>query len=90
MTQKKPWAAFLDALKRKCMIYCISSGGALLKYAEKLKVPYLQVPGGMPPRAALPYMLVPLLVYMEKAGLVKGVKEELKETLGLLEKICER
>jgi glucose/mannose-6-phosphate isomerase len=81
--------SFLDALKRKCMIYCISSGGALLKYAEKYKVPYLQVPGGMPPRAALPYMLVPLLVYMEKAGLVKGVKEELNEALSLLEKISE-
>jgi glucose/mannose-6-phosphate isomerase len=82
-------SSFLDALKRKCMIYCISSGGALLKYAKKHKVPYLQVTSGMPPRAALPYMLLPLLAYMEKAGLVKGVKEELKETFSLLEKISE-
>jgi glucose/mannose-6-phosphate isomerase len=82
-------SSFLDALKRKCMIYCISSGGTLLKYAKKLKVPYLQVSSGMPPRAALPYMLLPLLVYMEKAGLVKGVKEELNETFSLLEKISE-
>lgn len=80
-------SSFLDALKRKCMVYCISSGGSLLKYAQKHNVPYLQVPGGMPPRAALPYMLVPLLVYLEKAGLVKGVKEELNETFSLLEKI---
>ncbi len=80
-------SSFLDALKRKCMIYCISSGGAVLKYAQKHKVPYLQVPGGMPPRAALPYMLLPLLVYLEKAGLVKDVKEELNETFRLLEKI---
>jgi glucose/mannose-6-phosphate isomerase len=82
-------SSFLDAIKRKCMIYCVSSGGALLKYAEKLKVPYLQVPAGMPPRAALPYMLMPLLVYMEKAGLVKGVKEELNETFSVLDKISE-
>ncbi len=82
-------SSFLDALKRKCMIYCISSGGAVLKYAQKHKVPYLQVPGGMPPRAALPYMLLPLLVYMEKAGLVKGVKEELNEAIPLLEKISQ-
>lgn len=80
-------SAFLDALKRKCMIYCVSSGGALLKYAEKLKVPYLRVPGGMPPRAALPYLFVPLLVFMEKAGLAKGVSAELNEALTLLEKI---
>ena len=77
-------SSFLDALKRKCLIFCISSGGALIKYAKKHKVPYLQVPGGMPPRAALPYMLVPQLVLLEKVGLVKGVKEELDEAIPLL------
>jgi glucose/mannose-6-phosphate isomerase len=82
-------SSLLDALKRKCMIYCISSGGALLKYAQKHKLPHLQVPSGMPPRGALPYMLLPLLVYMEKAGLVKSIKEELNETFILLEKISE-
>jgi glucose/mannose-6-phosphate isomerase len=70
------------------MIFCVSSGGALLRYAEKLKIPYLEVPGGMPPRAALPYLFVPLLVYMEKAGLVSGVSEELSETVEVLEKVC--
>jgi glucose/mannose-6-phosphate isomerase len=79
--------AFLDALKRKCMIYCVSSGGALLENAERLKVPYLRVPGGMPPRAALPYLFVPLLKGMEKMGLVSGASEELSEALQLLEKI---
>jgi glucose/mannose-6-phosphate isomerase len=81
-------SAFLDALKRKCMVYCVSSGGALLKYAEKLKVPYLRVPSGMPPRAALPYLFVSLLFFLEKSGLVSGVEEELGEALGLLEKIA--
>jgi len=82
-------SSFLDALKRGCMIYCISSGGAVIKYAKKLKIPYLQVPGGMPPRAALPYMLVPQLVLLEKMGLAKGVKVELAEATALLEKICQ-
>jgi len=80
-------SAFLDALKRKCMIFCVSSGGALLENAERLKVPYLRVPGGMPPRAALPYMLVPLLIFIEKMGLVSDATEELEEALMLLEKI---
>jgi glucose/mannose-6-phosphate isomerase len=82
-------SSFLDALKRKCMIFCISSGGALIKYAKKHKVPFLQVPGGIPPRAALPYMLVPLLVLLEKVGLVKGVFEELDESIPLLEKVSQ-
>jgi glucose/mannose-6-phosphate isomerase len=80
-------SAFLDALKRKCMVYCVSSGGALLEYAEKLKVPYMRVPGGMPPRAALPYLFVPLLTCMEKTGLISGASAELSEALKLLEKI---
>jgi glucose/mannose-6-phosphate isomerase len=81
--------SLLDALKRGCMAYCISSGGAVIKYARKHKVPYLQVPGGMPPRAALPYMFVPLLVFLEKAGLVKGVDKEFEEAAALLEKISQ-
>lgn len=80
-------SAFLEALKRKCMIFCVSSGGVLLKYAEKLKVPYLRVPSGMPPRAALPYLFVTLLVTIEKLGLVNGVSGELDEAVRLLEKI---
>jgi glucose/mannose-6-phosphate isomerase len=80
-------SAFLDALKRKCMIFCVSSGGALLAAAKKHAVPYLQVPGGMPPRAALPYMFVPLVVFMEKAGFVLGIQAELDEAFALIEKV---
>lgn len=80
-------SAFLEALKRKCMVFCVSSGGALLENAERLGVPFLRVPSVMPPRAALPYMFVPLLVYMEKAGMVSGASEQLSEAEPLLEKI---
>ena len=80
-------STFADALKRQCMIFCVSSGGALLKFAKKHKVPYLQVPGGMPPRAALPYMFVPLVVLMEKSGLVKNALAELDEAFKFIEKV---
>jgi len=80
--------AFLDALRRGCMIFCVSSGGALLEHADRLKVPFVRVPGGMPPRAALPYLFVPALLLMEKMELAKGAKEELSEALALLEKVC--
>ncbi len=80
-------SALLDALKRKCMIYCITSGGALVEIAERLNIPYLQVPAGMPPRAALPYMIMPLLNFLEKIGLVSGVSEELDEALPIIEEI---
>jgi len=79
--------AFLDAVRRKCMIYCVSSGGSLLEFAEKLGVPHLRVAAGMPPRAALPHMFLPLLVCLEKSQMVSGVSEELSETVKLLARI---
>jgi glucose/mannose-6-phosphate isomerase len=82
-------SAFLDALNRGCMVYCISSGGALLEYAEKLNVPYLQVEKGMPPRAALPYMLMPLLVCMEKMGLTSGLEAEVSEAVLVLKRCAD-
>jgi glucose/mannose-6-phosphate isomerase len=81
-------SCFLDALRQKCMIFCISSGGALLENAQRLKVPFVQVPGGMPPRAALPYMFVPLLWCLEKLKLIKGASGELKEALSVLGEIA--
>jgi glucose/mannose-6-phosphate isomerase len=80
-------SSFLDALKKRCMIFCVSSGGSLLEFAEKLGVPYLQVPSGMPPRAALPYLFVPLLEAAEKAGVVSGVSGELSEATKILEHV---
>jgi glucose/mannose-6-phosphate isomerase len=80
-------STFLDAKKRKCMIFCVSSGGSLLQFAEKLGLSYLCVPSGMPPRAALPYLFVPLLKSMEKMNMVPNVSEDLSETITLLARI---
>ncbi|MEM2105053.1 MAG: bifunctional phosphoglucose/phosphomannose isomerase [Candidatus Bathyarchaeia archaeon] len=77
-------SVYLDAVKRKCMVICISSGGTLQKFAEKMKVPHLIVPSGIAPRAALPYLFVPLPTFLEKLDLVSGVRAEISETLNLL------
>jgi glucose/mannose-6-phosphate isomerase len=79
---------FLDAIKRNCMTFCISSGGSLLEFAEKLKLPYLRVPSGIPqPRAALPYLFLPLLIFLEKLGLVSDVRSEISEAVRILEQV---
>jgi len=79
---------FLDAIKRNCMIFCISSGGKLLEFAEKLKLPYLRVPSGIPqPRAALPYLFLPMLVILEKLGLVSNVSSEISEAIEVLAQV---
>lgn len=80
-------SVFLDALKRNCMIICISSGGSLLEIAEKLSIPHLRVPSGIPPRAALPYLFLPMLVILEKTSLVSNTYEEISESIKVLKKI---
>jgi len=80
-------SAFIDAIKRKCMIYCISSGGNLVKYSKKLNIPHLQVRGGMQPRVALPHMVIPMIKCMEKINMAPKISEEIAETITLVDKI---
>jgi glucose/mannose-6-phosphate isomerase len=81
-------SVFLDAIKRNCMTFCISSGGKLLEFAEKLKLPYLRVPSGIPqPRAALLYLFLPLPILLEKLGLVSDVSSEICEAVKILERV---
>jgi len=80
-------SVYLDAIKKKCITVCISSGGTLQKFAEKMGVPFLTVPSGIAPRAALPYLFIPLPILLEKLNMVSGVKSEISETLDLLREI---
>ncbi len=81
-------SSLLEAINRRCMILCIGSGGNLIKHAKSLNLPYVQVRGGMPPRAALPHMLLPLLTCMEKLGMApKTFSGDFSEATQLLEKI---
>ena len=81
---------FLDAIKMDCMTFCISSGGKLLEFAEKLKLPHFRVPSGMPPRAALPYLFLPMLIILEKLGLTSDVSSEISEAIKVLEKVKDK
>jgi glucose/mannose-6-phosphate isomerase len=82
-------SVFLDAIKRKCMIACVSSGGKLNEFAEKLELPSLRVPSDMPPRASLPYLFVPLIVFLKKLGLASNVDSEISESIKILKQISD-
>lgn len=77
-------SVFLDALKRKSMIACLSSGGTLREFAKKLNVPHLLVPPGIAPRATLPYLFLPLPIILEKLDLVSDVAHEVSEAVKAL------
>lgn len=77
-------SAYKDAIKRKALIFCITSGGEVERIAKKNKHPYIKIPGGLPPRAALGYSFFPTLIALSKLGFIKNQKKEIKETLALL------
>jgi glucose/mannose-6-phosphate isomerase len=71
------------------MTVCISSGGVLHEFAEKLNVPHLCVPSGMAPRATLPYLFMPLPILLEKIGLVSDVTSEISEIIKILRQVSD-
>lgn len=76
-----------EALKRRSMIFCICSGGKLFEYARKIGIQALKVPEGIPPRAAFPYLFAPLLIVLNKLGLISDVNVENSEAITVLRQI---
>jgi glucose/mannose-6-phosphate isomerase len=77
-------ASFKEALQKKANIICITSGGELKKLAASNKLPVIEVPSGLPPRAAFGYLLPCVLGALNKAGLAQNIGTELKAAIKLL------
>jgi glucose/mannose-6-phosphate isomerase len=77
-------SAHKDATKRKAKVLCISTGGEIAKMAKKFKQQWIQIPRGLSPRAALAYSFFPLLLVLNKLGLIKSRNKDIQETIQLL------
>lgn len=82
-------SAFVDAVNRGCMVMTVTSGGHLLSFSKRLRIPHVTVLGGLPPRAAIPYLFFPLPVLMEKMSVPLNIEEETDEAIEVLEKLRE-
>lgn len=76
-----------EAERKQARIICVTSGGKLQQMAASKNYPLFQIPSGYQPRAALPFMLVPLLIGLEKTGMIGDVSAEIKEARTLLQKL---
>jgi glucose/mannose-6-phosphate isomerase len=61
-------SAFAEARRKGLKMLCMSSGGRLKKWAESFGIPFIELPAGFKPRAALPYSLFTLLEYLRECG----------------------
>ncbi len=75
--------ALESVIKRKPMVVCISSNGKLEQLATQNGYPLVKVPGGQPPRTALGYLFISLLVTLQKLHIIGDQKEAFDETLSL-------
>ena len=69
-------AAYADGKKKACSMIVVTSGGRLAELARADGVPVIIVPGGQPPRTALGYLLVPVIVICERLGLLPAQSYE--------------
>lgn len=77
-------SVFEKAREVGCRVVGITSGGKLKDLASDSEYPLVLIPSGIPPRAALPYLLSPLLILLERLGIAKDMVKEIDETVVLL------
>lgn len=81
---------FGDALARGCPTAVITSGGELAAAATEARIPLFEIPGGLPPRAAIGWLFTPLLRFAACRGLCEiddaGFRSVLRKTRKLLAK----
>ncbi|UCE07853.1 MAG: bifunctional phosphoglucose/phosphomannose isomerase, partial [bacterium] len=74
-----------DARAKRSQIFGIASGGKLSHKAKQDDIPLIRIPGGAPPRTALGYLSIPILILLSRSGFATVEKGDLDETEKLLE-----
>ena len=80
-------SAYKDARSRGAKIVVITSGGRLRKMALSDGFPILAIPGGLPPRAALGYSSITLLIVLSRAGIVGGQSRAIDEAIEVMSRL---
>jgi len=78
-------AAHKEAMRRRAKVLCISSNGVTEKLAKSKRTPFIKIPGGLPPRAALGFSFFPLLIALSKIKLITPKSKDVNETITLLQ-----
>jgi glucose/mannose-6-phosphate isomerase len=72
-------AALNDAITRGCSVICLTSDGTIGELARERGFVRAVLPPGYPPRAALGFSFVPLLMILSKLGFCPDPQNDLKE-----------
>ncbi|MDR7555618.1 MAG: bifunctional phosphoglucose/phosphomannose isomerase [Armatimonadota bacterium] len=81
-------AAFDDATRRQAAVVAVTSGGALAARARAAGVPVVAVRPGLPPRAALPLLFLPMVRLAHHLGLTPIGDADVREAAELLGRLA--
>ena len=79
-------SAFDEACDRNARVLVTSTGGELVSKAQARKIPWIELPSGIQPRAALPHSLSALLTVTESLGLTSESTSHWDEAIVLTAK----
>lgn len=77
-------SAYEKARERNASMVCVTSGGKIDALARRDNVPVFKIPGGQPPRTALAYLMLPILISLSRLGLIEEMTVDLDEAYELL------
>jgi len=84
-------SAFEDAQDRGALLACVTSGGELAQRAAHDGTPVAFIPRGQPPRSAMGYLFIPMLMAAHKVGVIRrDPTGDLQNAIALLEKAREQ
>lgn len=70
-------SALKEAIRKKCRVLGISSGGELEKVCKKFKIPFVKVREGLPPRMAIGVLFSAVLKVLINSKIVKDFSKEI-------------
>lgn len=83
-------SAYQQAKEKGASLILISSDGALKEHAAKDNLTFIEIPGGLPPRAALGYLSIIPLAVLNKLGVVSDIAPSIVEMVKVLEELKEK
>jgi glucose/mannose-6-phosphate isomerase len=83
-------SCYKQARARRASLLVVCSGGKLLEMALRDRVMHIVVPQGLPPRCALGYLSIPVLLAFAKLRLLSLKTKEIDEAVRVLETLRSR
>lgn len=83
-------SAYTQAKEKSAFIITVSSGGKLKDFALKDGITFIEIPKGIPPRAALGYSSIILLGLLAKLRLINSIDYSVVEMVKVLEDLRDK